>query len=151
MPKVSMSKKELEALRELLDAFREGTNEPDSVLVKFFKKAEQAFVTETAPAGISLAEISRLMAAGAPSKWAPHVAGNPARHLKMLHESGATDETVKTVAAWLERQTWMKSRVTLESLVAHWASWLSQATVAALEVVRPPRRRGPALFEEDEG
>lgn len=143
--KITVTKAELAALEEL--GYKSDCRPLLSLLAK--ARAAHAPVQVVDAPGLSLKAISDTMFELAPSRWAAHVAGNPSRHLRVLYDAGVTIEQVGTVARWLERQRWMKSRATLEMLAGHWSSWLSQAT--ADQVAPPPSavRRGPASFDEE--
>ncbi len=119
------------------------------VPVSLLSKAEEAHQPRTELPGISVKTIDTLMTLHSGGRWASFISGDPSRQLKQLHAAGVTEAQLETVAKWLSKQTWMKSRATLEMLSGHWASWFSQASAATKDVAVSPRRSGPATFNDD--
>lgn len=98
---------------------------------------------EPRESGLPFYSIERALAIG--KKYAPWW-GSPARHVKALHEAGATLDQLEAVARWTDKQGWLEV-YTLQSVANNWGSWLAKAMV--VPVARP--KLGGLVGFEDEG
>lgn len=153
--KVTVSLRDWDALDSVVDQATWGPDCPPKVraslpaLAKLLSRVRAALDKAERPTagGLSLQAAEAVLAGADCRKYAPFAGGSAARLVARMRQLAVTEEQLRTVGLWLERQPWMRGQWALATLLGKWEQWLAQATAAGAP--RPAADVGPAGFEED--
>lgn len=127
MPKVTVTARDLQALRAVRDLLGNADVKVEKAYLKFLDKVERAQTKQPAPG----ANMTALAAAVSYCrKYAPMGSvgeGVYARLSKAAAAKGATPDRVELVGKWLDKQTWFRGHFTLADILQKWESWYPKA------------------------
>lgn len=158
--KITVGQKELAALRWIAE--RSGIYDEDREgaahmkwLGKLLQKAEKSHAPSSNPEGLealsSFGELESILLTVAGAK-AAKMGTLTAREYSIvaaeIKQRRVTAEQMRVVARWIRRQTWMKGKTTLLSVLRSWGNWYGRAE-AEKELAEKPRG-GPVMLGGDE-
>lgn len=127
---VRFTKSELSALLNWADGERNGTTHPSPSAKDVAAIQSKLRSAATAPAGVSVRPLEEALIKAALGKVIP-LEGGYARASRMATLVKATPEDAALLGAWMYRQGWMTSAMTLLDVLNKWDFWMPKARATA--------------------